>query len=57
MGRRAAGRRGDLVGGRRNGREPVGEAWLEEGVMVNGMEVMRRAVCVWRGNVSWCALG
>ena len=28
--------------GRRKGREPVGEAWLVEGVVVKGMELKRR---------------
>ena len=44
IGRRAAGRSGDEVGGRRNGREPVGEAWFVDGVMVCGRPAMRSAV-------------
>lgn len=44
-GSRAAGSRGEEVGGRRNGRLPVGDAWFEEGVTVKGMPVMRSAVC------------
>lgn len=44
IGRRAAGNKGDEVGGKRKGRLPVGEAWFEEGVTVKGMPVMRSAV-------------
>lgn len=32
----------DGVGGRRNGRDPVGEAWFVEGRVRCGMEWMRR---------------
>lgn len=32
-------------GGRRNGRDPVGEAWFVEGRVRCGMEFMRRYVC------------
>lgn len=45
IGRRVAGRSGDEVGGRRKGREPVGEAWLEEGTRMCGRPDMRSAVC------------
>lgn len=46
MGRRAAGRSGDEVGGRRKGNEPVGEAWFVDGVTVCGRRAIRSAVCV-----------
>lgn len=35
----------DGAGGRRNGRDPVGEAWFVEGRVRCGMEFIRRYVC------------
>lgn len=36
-----------VVGGRRKGNAPEGEAWLVEGTMSTSTPAMRRKVCGW----------
>ena len=45
IGRSVAGSSGDEVGGRRKGRDPVGEAWLVEGTSRCGNRAILNAVC------------